>query len=73
MPEETKTKVKLRERNFISSFYTQQEAEELKKRPKCDNCGHRLTDDSLFDVDGVLLCWSCMAELYQRPAKLYEE
>lgn len=34
--------------------------------PKCDRCREHIQDDDYYDVDGEILCESCMKKKYRR-------
>lgn len=44
----------------------QEEADYLEKLPLCEKCGRRIDEDNYFEVDGEILCESCMNERYRK-------
>ena len=59
----------------IADFLAHEAEQErrLKKFPKCDNCGKRITDDYFFNIDGTYICETCMTEDYRVHTDDYME
>ena len=51
--------------------YDLEQEEESKKLPKCCECGERIDDDYLFDIEGDLYCEECIKKLYKKPMEDY--
>ena len=50
------------------------EQERLMDRlPKCDYCGEPITDDHLFDINGDVICESCLNENFRKRVEDYVE
>lgn len=39
--------------------------------PKCVECGKRIQDDELFDIDGDLYCLNCADDLFKHSVENY--
>lgn len=48
-----------------------EEAEWLKRCPKCEKCGEPIQDDFLFDIGGELYHVDCAEELFRKSANDY--
>ena len=44
---------------------------ELDKLPKCEYCGKPITDDHLFNINGDILCESCLNKNFKKPVEDY--
>lgn len=44
----------------------EKEAEAEAERPKCEACGEPIWDDEYFDIEGEILCTSCMKDRYMK-------
>ena len=44
----------------------------LDRRPKCEECGHPIQDEYLFEIDGNLYCESCVKVLFRKETEDYE-
>ncbi len=53
--------------------YEAEQQRALNKLPKCDYCGIRITDDYLYDIDGVIVCGKCLKEHFRKPTDDYIE
>ena len=38
----------------------------LSRLPKCEDCANPIQDDEYFDVDGTILCASCLTDRYRK-------
>ena len=38
----------------------------LSRTPKCEDCANPIQDDCYYDVDGTILCGSCMTDRYRK-------
>ncbi len=50
-----------------------EEAAQETRLPRCDCCKERIYEDSLFDIDGEILCEDCMNNRYRRDTDDYME
>lgn len=44
---------------------------ELARYPKCDCCEEHITDDHFYDIDGFIVCESCLKDNYRRNTSNY--
>lgn len=44
---------------------------ELDKLPKCDYCGHTITDEHLYDINGDVICEGCLKDHFRKPIEEY--
>lgn len=51
--------------------YDADREEELTKYPVCCMCGERIQDDYLYDIDGDLVCESCLVHEYRKSTDNY--
>lgn len=51
--------------------YEARRERELRKYPKCSYCGDPITDDYLFDINGVLYCETCMNNWLRKDVEDY--
>lgn len=55
-------------------LHREHEAEQerqLKKYPKCAECGERITEDFLFCIDGDLFCEECAYDNFRKHTEDY--
>lgn len=50
--------------------YRRAELEE--KLPKCTHCGNPIADDYYYDIDGDILCYDCLNDLYRKDIDDYD-
>ncbi len=43
----------------------------LERLPECVCCGYAIQDDYYYEIQGEILCQSCMEETYQRSTDEY--
>lgn len=43
----------------------------LERLPKCDECKKRIQDDYVYEIEGYLLCESCMKANYRKDVDEY--
>jgi formylmethanofuran dehydrogenase subunit E len=53
--------------------YMAEQEEELKKLPVCDYCNEPIQDDYLFDLEGDIVCESCMNKHFRKHTEDYME
>lgn len=53
--------------------YEAEQARELAKLPKCDYCGEPIGDDYLYDLDGDIICKSCLNDHFRKSVEDYIE
>lgn len=53
------------------NIYCADEERELKKLPKCEICGERITDDYLYNIEGELMCEECLKNQYRKKTEDY--
>lgn len=46
---------------------------ELQKLPKCDECGERIQDDYLYEINGELVCIECLDKNHCKHTEDYIE
>lgn len=51
--------------------WDREQEEALKKLPICHKCRRRIQDDDLYDIEGEVLCESCMKDKYRRSVEEY--
>jgi hypothetical protein len=56
--------------DLYSSHESEQECE-LEKCPECSVCGHKITDNYLYEIDGELYCEDCMNDRFQMSLEDY--
>ena len=56
---------------FDAEQYAEEQQRTLSRLPTCDVCGRHIQDDYLFDVDGSILCETCMEKLFKREVDRY--
>ena len=44
--------------------HCEQQERELAKRQICNECGHPITDDYCYNINGEYICESCMNSYY---------
>ena len=59
--------------NELHAEHERRQAEKLKKFPKCDYCGERITDDYFYDIEGTYFHESCLNEEYRKNTDDYIE
>jgi len=47
--------------------------EELQRLPICARCKERIQDEYLYDVEGRILCQTCMEKEYEKSVEDYME
>ena len=57
--------------NDLHREYEARRERELRKNPKCAECGERITDEYLFDIEGVLYCQTCMNNNFRKDVEDY--
>ena len=53
--------------------YDAEQAERLEQYPKCAHCGHEITDERLFNINGELYHIGCAEEEFQKWTEDYME
>lgn len=56
-------------------LWKQHEAEKeeaLAKLPKCSECGEHIQDDYYYDINGYIICESCLNDNYRKSTEDYE-
>lgn len=53
--------------------YDREMAKEYQRLPFCDECGERIEDDFLYDIDGTLICEKCIEDKYRKQTSDYME
>lgn len=53
-------------------YMAEQEAKR-KHLPKCDYCNRPIEDDYLFDIEGDIICESCMNKHFRKHTEDYME
>lgn len=53
-------------------YYAAKE-DELEKLPKCDYCGHPITDDHCYDFGDEVICESCLNDHFKKHIDDYIE
>lgn len=43
----------------------------LELLPRCCECGERIQEDDLFDIQGDLYCWDCAIKLFRKSTDNY--
>lgn len=46
---------------------------ELDRLPICAECGHPITDEHLFEINGVLICEECLNDNYRKNTEDFIE
>ena len=47
-------------------IHDQEQQEQLKKLPRCYECGERIQDDHCYEVNGEYICEHCMEENHRK-------
>lgn len=47
-------------------------AEMEERAPKCMHCGEPISDDYYYDIDGDILCYDCLNDLYRKDIDDYD-
>lgn len=58
--------------NDLFEKYDSEREESLDKLPKCTCCGEPITDDFYYNIEGEILCYNCLNELYRKDVDDYE-
>ena len=53
--------------------YSAEKEEALRKLPKCDYCNKPIEDDYLYDLEGDIICESCMNKHFRKHTEDYME
>lgn len=61
----------LKDNADLFAEYDAEQEEERKRLPECDECEEEITDEYLYDIDGVLYCEECMKKLFKKPVENY--
>lgn len=61
----------LKDNADLFAEYDAEQEEARERLPKCDECEEEITDDYLYDIDGVLYCEECMKKLFKKPVENY--
>ena len=51
--------------------YDAMEQAKLSRLPKCDDCSNHIDEDDYYDVEGTILCESCLNDRYRRSTDEY--
>lgn len=51
--------------------YDREKERRLARLPVCDNCNRRIQDDDYYDLEGEILCESCLKDKYRRSVEDY--
>ena len=59
--------------NDLYAMHEARQERELRKYPKCSDCREHITDDYLFDIEGVLYCKTCLNNNFRMDTEDYIE
>ena len=59
--------------NDLHADYERYQDHRLRKHPKCDHCGERITDDYFYNIDGTYFHEECLKEEYRKETEDYME
>lgn len=59
--------------NDLYAMHEARQERELRKYPKCAECGERITDEYLFDIEGVLYHEKCANDNFRKDVEDYVE
>lgn len=51
--------------------HCERQEREAAKYPKCSECGRRIFDDYLYEINGRILCESCAHDEYRKDTSDY--
>lgn len=57
----------------LHAEYEREQERSLRKYPKCDYCGERITDDYFYNIDGTYFHEECLKEEYREETEDYME
>lgn len=52
-------------------WHDREQEQALESLPRCHRCGERIDDDYYYEIDGEILCESCMIERHRRNTEDY--
>ena len=53
--------------------YDAEQQRDLDKLPKCDYCGHTITDEYLYEINDELICEECLNDNFRKSVDDYIE
>ena len=53
--------------------HDREQEEALEKFPECDYCGEMIQDDYYFDINGDIVCESCLKQEFRKRVEDYIE
>lgn len=59
--------------NDLHALHEADQARRLRHYPQCAECGERITDDFLFNIDGDLFHESCAKDNFRKHTEDYYE
>ena len=59
--------------NDLYAAHERRQERALRKYPICDCCDEHITDDYLFDIDGVFYCKTCLNSNFRKDIEDYME
>lgn len=59
----------------ISDFlaHDREQAREIERLPVCDYCDNAIQDEHYYDIEGEILCESCLIKHFRKSVDDYEE
>ena len=51
--------------------YSADQDRQLARLPECDNCGYPIQDEHYYDVNGTILCRSCLENDFKKHTEDY--
>lgn len=59
--------------NGLYAAHERRQERALRKYPNCAHCEEPITDDYLFDIDGVFYCKTCLNSNFRKDIEDYME
>lgn len=53
--------------------YDAKKQREFERLPKCEYCGETIADEFFFDLDGDIICESCLNDNFRKAVEDYVE